>query len=89
MMAKFGKLKRYVYKASLEWWPQLTLKQGSKVKFNTWEKFPEHDFLLVVLTFQISKTTNKGDTSGLLNREYSKKAIAQLHNELQVYNLTV
>ena len=25
--------------------PHLTLKQGSKVKFNTWERFPGHDFL--------------------------------------------
>ena len=39
----------------------MTLKQGSKVKFNTSERFPGLDFLQIVFTSQTSRSNCKGD----------------------------
>ena len=39
--------------------PSLTLKEGSKVKFNIIRRFAGYVLLLVVLTFQTSRTNNK------------------------------
>ena len=40
----------------------LTLKGGSRVKFEPTKRFELHDFLEVVFTFQTSKTNTKGET---------------------------
>ena len=39
----------------------MTLKQGSKVKFDTCRRFAEHDFQEVVFSFQTPRTNDKGD----------------------------
>ena len=39
----------------------LTVKQGLKVKFNTWEIFPYLDFLQILFTSQTPRSNNKGD----------------------------
>ena len=47
-------------KAFLVRWPQLTLKKELKVKVRNWKRFPGHDFLLVVFTFQTPSSNDKG-----------------------------
>ena len=36
---------------------------GSKVKVSDWKRFPAHDFLEVVFTFQTPRNNVKGDIS--------------------------
>ena len=40
-------------------YPRLTLKEGSKVKFDHTRRFPAHDFLYVGLPSQTSRINNK------------------------------
>ena len=39
----------------------MTLKQGLRVKFDTCKRFADHDFQLVIFSFQTSRANDKGD----------------------------
>ena len=41
--------------------PHLTLKQVSKVKFNTWKRFPGQYLVQVIFTFRTCRSNIRGD----------------------------
>ena len=55
------RFKDMISQALLAWWPYMTLKQGSKVKFDTCRRFAEQDFQEVVFSFQTPRTNDRGD----------------------------